>query len=119
MKHEEIEPEKRFTNTHFDPRIEFEGQINTSIYKCPKCDTQISFNTNDFQKHAATNFSNLPAKIDSYIYSVRPLDSESWESFLDFSCRGCEMPIRVIFTPWEFAMGCYGFDIASVIEIET
>jgi hypothetical protein len=118
MRITEVEANQRFTNDHFDPRLEFEGAISVGIYTCPHCKTQLHFNTSDFQRHLFSDRSDLPAAVQRYLSQHRPLSAAKGECFLDFQCQGCARAVRVIFEPWEFRMANYGFDVKSVVEVE-
>ena len=118
MRISEVQAGQRFTNDHFDPRLEFEGAISVGIYTCPGCRTELHFNTSDFQRHLFSDHSNLPTEIQRFLAEHRPLSASKGECFLDFQCQGCARSVRVIFEPWEFRMGNYGFDVMSVVEIE-
>lgn len=118
MLHNEVPVHERMTNHHFDPRIEFEGKISTAYYRCPKCQEEVYFKTSDFQRHLFSEASNLPQAVQNYLKEHRPLSPAEGECFLDFSCPGCDLSVRIIFVPWEFRMACYGFDVKSVIELD-
>jgi len=118
MKYSIIQPEKRFSNLQFKPKIESDGQISSSIFTCGKCKTQVSFDTDDLQEHFGVNKSILEDRVKCFFDQVRPLDEIKWEYFFDFACKNCGMQIRIIYQPWQFGLTVYGFYITYVIEID-
>ena len=109
-------PEERLDGIVFDPRIEYEREINVGIYTCPHCDGKVRFTTRDFQRHFQSRSSSfMPEDLASFD-QFRPLDKKEGEQFLDFYCPGCRSPVRVIYRSSEFAMGSYYFTVVIVIE---
>lgn len=118
MRITEVQAGLRFTNDHFNPRLEFEGAISVGVYTCPRCKAQLHFNTSDFERHLFSEHSNLPTEVQRYLSERRPLSEAKGECFLDFQCQGYARAVRVIFEPWEFRMASYRFDLKSVVEVD-
>ena len=112
-----IEATERFDNVDFDPRTETrEHRINVAEYACPECAYRVRFNTHDFFRTEPSDaFSDEQKKLAD---TLRPLDLNKDEEYFEFLCPQCEMPVRVIFWPnREFAMGCYTYQLVSVVEL--
>lgn len=112
----EVPARERLTNVHFDPRLEFQASISVGIYACPGCHTKAQFTTADFQRHLFLDHSSLPERIERCMSQHRPRDFAKGECFLDFCCKGCGLAVRIVFEPWAFRIGDYGFDARSVVE---
>lgn len=108
---------EKLTNTEYDPRKKYQGEINIGIYKCTKCEREITLSTSDFQKHFKNNHSNLSDLENELIENEYKIDSAEWESFIDFKCPGCNIAVKIIYEPVEFAMGSYMFITKKVIEL--
>ncbi len=109
-------PSLRLSNTEYDPRLQSQGSINVGVYTCPVCSNDIRFKTTDFQRHLGGANSNLGEALSQAITEYRQLDQQKWESFLDFSCATCNLHVRIIYEPFEFAMGAYSFTVTDVVE---
>ncbi|MCH2183018.1 MAG: hypothetical protein MK108_13525 [Mariniblastus sp.] len=108
---------ERFDNVHFDPRTETrEHRINVAQYTCPECDYRIRFTTHDFLR--SEPYSCFTEKQKILADTLRPLDLGNEEDFFEFLCPGCQLPVRVVFWPdREFAMGCYTYELVTVVEL--
>lgn len=115
-----VAPEARLDRVEFDPGAETrEHVIHLGHYTCPRCGKVVEFKTADFRhgfRRSDLTASNLPPEVDRAYSAFRPLDSKLGESCLDFPCPGCQSPVRLIFEPWEFAMGAYAFTITAIVE---
>jgi hypothetical protein len=112
----EVPARDRLTNVHFDPRLEFQASISVGTYACPSCDSKAQLTTADFQTHLFLDRSSLPERLERCMSRHRPRDAAKGECFLDFCCKGCGLAVRIVFEPWAFRMGDYGFDATSVVE---
>ena len=113
-------PGERLDRVEFDPREELrDSVILLGTYRCPACGAAVEFRTGDFRDGMSPD---RPSKLDgaeaAAFDAFRPLDSARWESRLDFHCPGCRSPVRLIYEPWEFAMGSYAFTVTGVVERE-
>jgi hypothetical protein len=87
-----------------------------STYTCPHCREQMSFAMRDFETHCRSQFSNLSANDAQSIAAVSPPQDDKYNSFLDFYCPGCWMPVRVLYLFWVGGRFTHGYDLAYVIE---
>lgn len=111
-----VEARARMDGVSFDPRREFDGALSVGTYTCARCSKSVRFTTRDFQRKFRSPSSGLKAEDRETIGRFRPLDASKWESFLDFYCPGRRRPVRVVFVPFEFAMGCYRFEATDIVE---
>ena len=114
-----IDAKERLSRTAFNPGQAFmDHGFQFGIYTCPHCSEAVRITTRDLQDAMGSSSSNLSEVDASQFSKKRPLDSAKWESFLDFYCPGCSSPVRIVYEPWEFAMGSYGFTVTLVVEAD-
>ena len=93
-----------FTDTKMggeeDPRVYYR-----TLYTCPKCGGEVSFNKNNFLNHAGNTTS-------KYGDVFKDATLKRFQSFLEFECPGCQSKTRV-----NYFVG-YGGKTA-VIEIDS
>ena len=118
MKYNIIQPEERFSVLQFKPEIQPHIEMTSSLFTCGKCKTTTPITTRDLQEQFGVNKSSLSDEVKKFFDQVRPLDEVKWEYFMDFSCKHCDMQIRIIYQPWQFGTTNYGFYITLVLEID-
>ncbi len=110
------DPGERMNRTEFDPSSEFsDRETHVGYYVCPHCEAAVRFRTSDFERHFATESSNLPPPSAKAFEEADP-GRNPWDGFLDFECPGCRAPVRLVYRPREFAMGAFAFTVDAVLE---
>ncbi|MBI4375832.1 MAG: hypothetical protein HY549_05210 [Elusimicrobia bacterium] len=112
----ETPPDERLDNLIFHPKNQSEGSINVGDYTCDACARKVHFTTNDFLKAFGNSKTRLSTQEHEAACRRRPLRKDKGEAFLDFHCPGCRRPVRLVFEPTEFAMGCYYFTVVALLE---
>jgi hypothetical protein len=105
-------------------RLQFSGLaewnervVHVGAYTCPSCGTEAEFNTGTLRKAEEKVESPLGTEWSARCNVERPLGA--WEWALDFKCRGCNAPVRIIFAAdGEYAMGSHNHVLVDVIEQE-
>ncbi|GAA6146021.1 hypothetical protein NBRC116585_21390 [Thalassolituus maritimus] len=93
------------------------GQTATSTsYRCDHCSVINTLTHSAFDKALFKDSSVFNQDLLELINAVRKFERGHWEEFLDFKCRGCNSPVRVIYEPNEFRMGCHYYQLKLVIE---
>jgi hypothetical protein len=87
-----------------------------STYTCPHCNQQMSFGMRDFEKHRLSQFTNLSAEDAQSIGTASPAPDDRFNSFVDFYCRGCRMPVRILYLAWAGGRFTHGYTLSYVIE---
>jgi hypothetical protein len=89
-------------------------------YTCVKCQNQISFNTDDFEKHHKSNFSNLNLKDKSLIDNFVIESAYITNSFIDFYCPRCNRATSFFYQGGQSGFwGNYKFQIENVLIIDS
>lgn len=111
-------PEARLDRKVFDPGPDPARPVpRAALYRCPRCHAVVQFRTLDFDRHLGSGHSNLPQDAQEEWSRVWPPPGrEPGESFLDFACPGCGMPVWIVFRPWEHAEGGRGYTVTEVVE---
>ncbi|MFZ4523164.1 MAG: hypothetical protein ACOYNC_15745 [Bacteroidales bacterium] len=128
MKAVEINMNDCLTSTVFDPspnRLS-EDELPVSerripiIYTCVKCQNQISFSTDDFQKHDRSNFTNLNRWDKSLFDNFVKGSATEYNSIIDFYCPRCNLATSFFYQggPSGF-WGAYSFKINFVLIVES
>jgi hypothetical protein len=91
-----------------------------SFYTCPMCSTELAFFMRDFARHDRSAFTNLSlTDAEAITNFVQAYSSQVWDSFLDFYCPGCNLPIRIYYLADELVGSprrAYGYSLQFVIE---
>ena len=87
-----------------------------STYTCPHCNGQMSFAMRDFQKHQRSQFTNLSANDAQAITAASPAPEQKFNSFVDFYCPGCRVPVRILYLAWAGGRYTHGYTLSYVIE---
>lgn len=105
MKVSEVDLIKNLTTTFFDPDPNRLNSDEPPIserriplkYTCENCGEVIHFNTNSFEKHCNSKFSNLTEKDNEFFNQFIKSNSLNKFSFLDFYCSKCNRPTKFIY----------------------
>ena len=87
-----------------------------SIYTCPHCSEHLSFGMRDFEKHQRSKFTNLSTHDAQTIAAASPVAEDKYNSFLDFYCRGCRRPVRILYLSWTGGRYTHGYTLLYVVE---
>jgi DNA-directed RNA polymerase subunit M/transcription elongation factor TFIIS len=128
MKVVEINRNDCLTTTVYDPspnrfnddEIPVSERNIPIIYTCVKCQNQISFSADDFQKHDKSKFSNLNLKDKSLIDNFVIESTQKTNSFIDFYCPRCKLATSFFYQggPSGF-WGVYKFQIINVLIVDS
>ena len=128
MKVTEININDCLTSTVYDPSPNrfSDDEIPVSerripiIYTCVKCQNQISFSTDDFEKHDKSNFTNLNLKDKSLMNNFVIESAQEIYSFIDFYCPRCKLATSFFYQggPSGF-YGVYKFQIKNVLIVDS
>jgi hypothetical protein len=89
------------------------------IYTCVKCQNQISFCTDDFEKHNKSDFTNLNPQDKSLIDNFVIESAEKTNSFIDFYCPRCKLATSFFYQGGLSGFwGAYKFQIKKVLIVE-
>ncbi|OLE53679.1 MAG: hypothetical protein AUG51_12525 [Acidobacteria bacterium 13_1_20CM_3_53_8] len=113
-----VTSERRIDRLIFHPAAEYDHEMHIGNFTCRHCGAEIQFNTSDFERHFLSRHSNLDPVLSQAFDEVRPLNTESWECFLDFNCFACGAPARIAYNPVEYRMGSFYYKLAVVLEAE-
>jgi hypothetical protein len=111
-----VDARERLDRVTFNPQVEYTDHIvEVGVYSCPHCQTEVQFNTGTLRQFERATVSPLGPEWGSRCEAVRPLGP--WEWAMDFACRGCSRPVRIIYGhDGEYAMGAWKYRVLSVIE---
>ena len=87
-----------------------------STYTCPGCGNQMSFCMRDLKKHQLSQFTNLSDNDAQAVAAASRESEEKFNSFLDFYCQGCQMPVRILYLAWAGGRFTGGYNLSYVIE---
>lgn len=128
MKVIEINMNDCLTSTVYDPspnRLS-DDEIPVSerripiIYTCVKCQNQISFSTDDFEKHNKSSFTNLNLKDKSIIDNFILESAQKTNSFIDFYCPRCNLATSFLYKGGQSGFwGTYKFQIKNVLIVDS
>ena len=102
-------------------KIDFQSDIdyNTypkSIYECPLCKNQMSFNLNNFKKYSMKNESIFSDKEQELIKeTIKEYNQKETNSFIDFYCSQCDAPTRIYYTAWAGGRFTGGYHLEFII----
>ena len=119
MKLVAVDPQTKIDRLLFHPAALYDHEMHIGIYTCSHCGEKLQFKTTDFERHFASQHSNLAPEIKRDFDEFRPLNVQMWECFLDFNCYSCGAPARIIYEPIEYRMGCYYYKVSSIVEAES
>jgi DNA-directed RNA polymerase subunit M/transcription elongation factor TFIIS len=72
-----------------------------SLYECPNCKNNISFNMQNFKKYSLNNESIFSTEIQEEIKrTIQMSHQKESNSFIDLYCPQCGLPTRIYFTTW-------------------
>ena len=93
-----IEADKVFSKVEFHETIDYNIYPH-SIYECPACKNQLSFNMKDFKKYSLNKKSLFLAEEQQKItHFLKNTKQEEPNSFLDFHCPQCNSFTRIYFS---------------------
>ena len=87
-------------------KIDFQDDIDyniypKSIYECPICKGELSFNMQVFKKYSLNEDSLFPIEEQERIKKkVKLSKRKEPNSFIDYYCPQCNTPTRIYFTAW-------------------
>ena len=128
MKVLEIKINECLTSTVYDPspnrfsdnEIPVAARRIPIIYTCVKCQNQISFSTDDFEKHNKSNFTNLNLKDKSIIDNFIIESAQKTNSFIDFYCPRCKLATSLFYQGGQSGFwGNYEFQIKNVLIVDS
>ena len=94
------------------------GQEATrTAFRCRNCSTVNNFTQKVFDQAIFKDSSVLSQDHLESINGARKFERGNWEEFFDFKCSGCGNPVRVIYVPNEFRMGCHYYQLKQVVEV--
>ncbi len=102
-------------------RLEFQADRDwdtypSSVYHCPVCGTQTSFAMRDLDRHAHREFTNLSQADARVVAEVVEGSGREYNSFLDFYCPGCRVPVRIYYSSWAGGRWTRGHDLLFIVE---
>jgi len=112
---EKIDANKVFSKIDFQKDVDY-NIYPQSIYECPFCRNQLSFNMQDFERYSL-NFKSVfsmdeQKKIERYIDFGK---QKGINSFIDFYCPQCNSPSRIYFTTWAGGRFTGGYHLEFII----
>lgn len=102
-------------------KIDFQDDIdyNTypkSIYRCPICTNELSFNKQDFEKYSLNEKSIFSYQEQYKIQEFQQKrNNKESNSFIDFYCPKCNLPTRIYYTAWGGGRFTGGYHLDFVI----
>jgi len=102
-------------------KLKFEADIDwetypRSEYTCSRCGEKISFTLRNLDKHAHSTFTNLSSEdVDAIEKSVAGHVGGA-NSFVDFYCPGCKLPVRIYYESWAGGRFTHGYVFRFVVE---
>ena len=89
---------------------------NLPKYACPHCDELTVFSL-ETARHSPSSESCFTDDV-LRLFNAASGDATAWESIhIDFHCRVCKQPVRVVCNMFEFAMGSYRHIPLKVFEL--
>lgn len=96
-----------------------EHAADAGSYRCPHCRTDVDLRAADFERRFGSGSTALDPAWQLRFTGRRPLSEDEREAFLDFACRGCGAPFRIIYRAGRgWAMGCLDWEMVDVLEAE-
>ena len=108
-----IEAKERFSELDIGAGQE----ADRTSFRCGNCSTVNNFTQKVFEQALFEDSSILSQERVESINGARKFERDNWEEFFDFKCSGCNNPVRVIYVPNEFRMGCHYYQLKQVIEV--
>lgn len=88
-------------------------------YRCPHCRADSELLAADFERRFGARTSALDPAWQACFTGSRPLREDEREGFVDFACRGCGAPVRIIYRAGQgWSMGCLEWQAVAVLEAE-
>jgi hypothetical protein len=111
-----VSAEDRVDRVCFNPQVEWTDHvIHVGAYTCPRCATEFEFNTGTLRHFERSERSPLGPDWERQCLAARPLGP--WEWALDFRCRGCDAPVRLVYAhDGEYAMGAWKYRVLQALE---
>ena len=117
---EAVQADARFDNTAFSNVI-IDGKALplTATYTCPRCGEQVGFTKQNLEHRAERQLSNHSPQLQRLFNAWATQNGQAGSPFLDWSCPGCQLAVRVYVHPWAGGRhGDAGVDLAVVLEAE-
>ena len=90
------------------------------VYKCESCRTEISFKTNDLEKHCYSAFTNLNEEEGKQFANFIADNDLKELSFLDFNCPNCSQAVMILFKCGPSGYwGEFSFEIERVLILKS
>jgi len=102
-------------------KIDFQADIDyytcpKSIYECPICKSELSFNMQNFEKYWLNKNSSLSIEERERIKKMLGFSKRKEpNSFIDYYCPQCNSPTRIYFTAWAGGRYTAGFHLEFVV----
>lgn len=94
--------------------------VDAGRYGCPHCRAVHEFLATDFERGFGACRGVLDPAWRLGFAAKRPLREDDREACIDFACRGCGAPARIIYRAGRAsAMGCLDWEILAVVEAES
>ena len=110
-----IAASERLTKLEFEADIDWETYPR-SEYTCFRCGEKISFTLRNLDKHAHSTFTNLSPADASAIERIVAGRVGDANSFVDFYCPGCKLPVRIYYQSWGGGRFTHGYIFRFVVE---
>jgi len=107
-----LDAKERFTVLN----IGYGQDKNRTAFQCGICSTVMVFTAKNFANNLNTSVSIHTDNIVEKFALKRAIKHDAWEHVMDFKCSNCENPIRLIYMPNEFRMGCSYYQLKTVVE---
>lgn len=89
------------------------------VYSCDRCQTSISFETTDLEKHCRSIFTNLDNSQNSKFAEFINEHGLTELSFLDFTCPACSQPVKILFDCGPSGYwGIFTFEVENVLVLK-
>jgi hypothetical protein len=108
--------EERVSRMTFNPMTECTNHsIDVGVYLCPRCRTEIQFNTGTLRHFEQSKGLALGPEWHERCEALRP--TGDWEWSTDFRCGGCKSRIRMVYGhDGEYAMGAWKYRLLNFVE---
>jgi DNA-directed RNA polymerase subunit RPC12/RpoP len=104
---------KRCDQLAFSELTEADHAVDVGVYACPHCKSRIQFSTTALRQFEAARGLALGPAWNERCQAFRPLEGAQYA--MDFRCRGCDRPIRIVYEAVVDGKGA-GFRLLHVIE---
>lgn len=113
--HSKIDAKERLTKLEFEADSDW-NTYPRSEYSCPACAEVISFCIKDFDRHAHSSGTNLNSELAAGVSAFVAGKTDEANSYLDFYCPGCKLPVRIYYQAWAGGRYTHGHTIKFVVE---